>query len=80
MSLLPSKEARGVTLAKRTWLWRTRASERFGGPAVEGRIYDLAIANGQLFASSDSGWIYAFGSEGEGRKAKTMSGTAPSRR
>ena len=28
---------------------------------VEGRVYDLAISNGSLFASTELGWIYAFG-------------------
>lgn len=30
---------------------------------VRGRVYSLAIAHGQLFASTDQGWIHAFGGE-----------------
>ena len=30
---------------------------------VEGRVYAMAIADGKLFASTDLGWLYAFGPE-----------------
>ena len=39
---------------------------------VQGRVYDLAISNGLLFASTDLGWIYAFGAAESGRASPNL--------